>query len=391
MKTNIKYAALARMDSSARNVALKQAIDLELKKQVVGSLFEQEFKFLQRAKAANDPNAMPSLAATEERMKRFLQSNLHVLLNSEEQKALAVRASMEGTELSVAAGKAFFGEKYNTASDNPILTDLAAQFAAFFHSNMPDVDTGWMQLFDLVDLRNSPHDHFDIDDTNAGITYTQIVPGGEIKKRTAITEARSQCYYTTYGAGVGLLDDWITKQMFWRIDEVIGEFRNKHFDQQAAVHYALLTAQGAGINTAFTVDDATTFNAASATLIRNLRTMGYGVGQNVNFKIVCAPEKAGRLMRMLQAQQGSQLVAFGTMKEPIAYTVDAVISSVFIPSSDLGYYLVLPGKKLKRGLWQDLSVEQQRNASQRATDWYASAQYNAIIGDTNQIRRVLYA
>jgi len=391
MKSNIKYAALARMDQDRAQLALKQAIDLELKKQVVGNLFEQEYKFLQRAKSANDMSMLPSLSATEERMKRFLQNNLQLLMSAEDQKVLGNRAMLAGEEISFAAGKALFGEKYSTASDNPILTDLAAQFAAFYHSNMPDVDMGWMGLFDLVDLRNSPHDHFDIDDTNAGITFTQIKPGATIKKVTGITESRSQCYYVTYGAGLGLLDDWITKQMFWRIDEAIAEFRAKHFDQQAAVHYSLFTAQGAGIETAFTTDDATTLNAAASTILRNLRQMGYGVGQNTNFKIVCAPEKVGRIQRLLMAQQGSQLVAFGTMKEPMAYTVDAVIASTQIPANDTGYYLILPGKKLKRGLWQDLSVEQQRNAAQRSTDWYASSQYNAILGDANQVRRVKYS
>lgn len=391
MKSSIKYNALARMPQAQVAVAMKQAIDQELKKQVVCLAFEDQYKFLQRAKAANDSSLMPSLANTEERMKRFLCDNVHMLMSADDQKTFARQAALEGVEIGAVAGKALFGEKYSTASNNPILVDLATQFAAFFHSNMPDVDTGWMQLYDLVDLRNSPHDHFDIVDTNLGITYTQIKQGGQIKKRTKISESRSQCYYTTYGAGFGIEDDWITKQFFWRVDEAIAEFRSNHFDQMANVHYSLLTALSGGVNQAFTTDDATTFNAAVAKLIRNLRTMGYGVGQNVSFKIVCAPEKAGRIMRLLQAQQGSQLVAFGTMKEPIAYTVDAVIASTWIPNADLGYYLVLSGKKMKRGLWQDLSVEQQRNASQRATDWFASAQYNAMIGDTNQIVRVLYA
>lgn len=385
MQTNIKYNALTRLAPEAQKTALKQAIDFELKKPALMMNFLQQNKHLLRARYASAANDAAIETPTREDFKSFLSNNLHALLPADEQKAIAV----PGSDFN--AGKALFGEKYSTASDNPILTDLASQFAAFFHSNMPDVDTGWMLLFDLVDLRNSPHDHFDVDDTNAGITYTQIAPGAEIKKRTKITESKTSCAYTTYGAGLGLLDDWITKQMFWKIDDVVAEFRSQHFDQMANVHYSLFPALGAGINQAFATDDATTFNAGASTLLRNLRKMGYGVGQNTGFKILCAPEKVGRLQRMLQAQQGSQLVAFGTMKEPIAYTVDAVIASTWIPANDTGYYLILPGKKLKRGLWQDLSVEQQRNASQRATDWYASAQYNAIVGDTNQVVRVQYS
>ncbi|MBR0346030.1 MAG: hypothetical protein IJI03_12310 [Rudaea sp.] len=383
MKTSIKFHALPGLDQIGQLTSLKQAIDLELKKPAILMSFLDANKHLARNRfASNDPRDGKAADVSRDDIKSFLASNVHMLMAAEAQKQPGAVA---------AAGKAFFGEKYSTASDNPILTDLAAQFAAFFHSNMPDIDTGWMQLFDLVDLRNSPHDHFDIDDTNAGITYTQVSPGAAIKKRTKITESKTSCGYLTFGAGLGLLDDWISKQMFWKIDEVVSEFRTQHFDKMASQHYGLFTALGAGINQAFVTDDATTFNAGASTLLRNLRKMGYGVGQNTGLKIVCAPEKAGRIMRMLQAQQGSQLVAFGTMKEPIAYTVDAVISSTWIPANDAGYYLLLPGKKLKRGLWQDLSIEQQRNAAARATDWYASAQYNAIVGDTNQIVRVLYS
>ncbi|MDR3389929.1 MAG: hypothetical protein P4L92_23070 [Rudaea sp.] len=355
MQTNIKFDRLKAMPLETAKLALKQAIDFELKlPMVIMDMFERNpatlYKMLKAVKGGNF-DAGP----TEAHFKSFL------------------------------------GAKYATASNNPILTDLSAQFAAFFHSNMPDIDTGWMQLFDLVDLRTSPHDHFDIDDTNAGITYTQIKPGAQIKKRTNITESKLSVPYLTFGAGLGILDDWITKQMYWKIDEVIAEFRAKWYDILASIHYGLFTAIGTGINQSFTVDDPTTFNASAAVLIRNLRTMGYSTGQNANFKIICAPEKIGRVQKMLTAQQGSQIVAFGTVKEPIAYTVDAVVSSVFVPANDLGYYLLLPGKKIKRGVWQDLSVEQQRDAASRATDWYASGQVNAAIGDTNQVVRVKYA
>jgi hypothetical protein len=197
--------------------------------------------------------------------------------------------------------------------------------------------------------------------------------------------------FLTFGAGEGILDDWLQFQQFWKVDEFINEFRAKHFDQMANLHYSLFTSLGAGINTAFTVDDATTFNAGASTLFRNLRTMGYGVGQNTGLYILCAPEKVGRVLAMLEAQRGSNYLAFGTQKQPIAFTVQGVISSTFIPANDTGYYLVYPGKKIKRGLWKDLSIEQIRNPAMRSNDMYASAQYNAAIGDTSQVRRVLYS
>lgn len=373
MYTSIKFNHLAGLPEDQRNLALKQAIQFEFAK--ANMALDGWGLPIARAKGALAANEAKFDAPTIDMCKAALLKRPDVLLGEEGAKDQ----------------KTVDGLKYATASDNPILTDLASEFAAFFHSNMPTIDTGWMSLYDLVDLRNSPHDHFDIDDTNAGITYTQITSGDSIKKVTKIAEARSQCQYATFGAGLGILDDWITKQMFWRVDEAVNEFRAQHFDNMAKIHYQLFTALSSSIDQAFSTDDPTTFNAGAAKLIRNLRTAGYGVGQNAAFTILCAPEKVGRIKAMLQAQQGSQMVAFGTVKQPIAFTVQSVISSTWISSSDTGYYLILPGKKLKRGVWQDLSIEQQRNSAQRATDWFASAQYNAIIGDTNQVVRVKYS
>jgi len=352
MRTHIKYNRLPGLPEDKRQSALKQAIDHELG--MVG-FFADLFGDRLRETAAAVKAGTLSMGYVEERIKAALQT------------------------------------KYSTASDNPILVDLASEFASFFHSNMPELDTGYLGLFDLVDMRGSTHDHFDIVDTNAGITYEQIAPGAAIKKRTAISESRTQVPFLTYGAGLGLLDDWLSYQQFWKVDEAIGEFRAKYFDTKASLHYGLLTALGSGIDVAFATDDATTFNSAAAAILRNVRSSGYAVGQNAALKIVTSPEQVGRVKRMLEATSGSTMLAFGTMKQPIAYQVDEVIASTYIAANDTGYYLVLPRRKLKRGEWRDLGIEQQRNASARATDWYASGQFNAVVGDSNQVRRVKFA
>lgn len=355
MRTSIKYTALAALAANVALPSLAAAIDFELKKpQVLLDMLGDKAPLYGGNLVSLDGRAV-SAAPSEERIKAYL------------------------------------AQKYATPSDNPILNDIAAQFASFFHSNMPEIDTGWTVLFDLVDLRQSSHDAFDIIDTNAGITYEQQKPGAEIKKRTKITESKTNVGYLTMGAGLGLLDDWLRFQQFWKVDEAIAEFRGQHFDKMAALHYGLFTAQSTAIDVAFAIDDSTTFNAAAAALLRGVRSSGYAAGQNAGMYVVCAPEKVGRVMRMLAADQGSGLVQFGTLKEPIAYTVKGVVSSTHIPANDTGYYLVLPGRKIKRGLWKDLSVEAQRNASMRAEDLYAHSQYNAAIGDVAQVRRVKYA
>lgn len=283
------------------------------------------------------------------------------------------------------------GMKYATPSDNPILEDLSQVFAQFFHSNMPELDMGWMPLFDMVDLRGSTHDHFDMDDTNAGLSWTQRQPGAATKIRKIISEAKTTVPYLEFSDGLGILDAWLDYNQFWRVDEAIAEFRSTYFDKMASVHYGLLTALSSGVDQAFATDDATTFNNAAGAILRAVRGKGYAVSQNSKFYIVCSPENVGRILRMLEAVRGSQMVAFGTQKQPIAYTVQGVISSTWIASNDTGYYLILPGRKIKRGVWKDVTTEMARNIYTSASDIVGVGRYNAVIGDSEQIKRVLYS
>lgn len=287
--------------------------------------------------------------------------------------------------------KAALATKYATASDTPYLSDVAAQVESFFHTNMPELDLGWMPLFTLVDLRGSNQSSFDILDTNAGISFAQRAPGERVVIRRDITENNTNVPYLTFADGVGLLDDWLRFQKFWNVEQVVAEFRAKAWDKKAEIHYGLLTALGAGSNVAFSTDDTITFNAAAAAVLRAVRSSGYAAGQGAQFDIVCAPEKLGRILKMLEATQGSVMVATLANAQPIAYRVRNVIATTHVTAADTGYYLVLPGRKMQRGEWLDLSIESKRDIYARAQDWVGTQQFNAAIGDTAQVRRVLYA
>lgn len=287
--------------------------------------------------------------------------------------------------------KAWLAQKYTTPSDTPALVDVSNEFEQFFHTNMPELDMAFAMLFDLVDLRSSTHDHFDILDTSLGLAWEQRRTGEPAKIRRSVSESKLTVSLLEFADGLGLLDRWLDYQQFWRIDEAIAEFRATYFDKMASLHYGLLTALGSGVDEAFDTDDAKTFNNAASTLLRNVRASGYGVSQNVQFDIVTAPEKVGRIERFLTAQRGSAMVDFGTQSQPVTYRVRSVVGTTHVTAADTGYYLVLPGRKIKRGLWQDLSVESQRNIYVSATDWVGTGRYNAAIGDTNQVRRVKFA
>ncbi len=287
--------------------------------------------------------------------------------------------------------KGFLARKWTVPSDTPILSDVAGRMESFFHTNMPEVDLGWMNLFDLVDLRASQHDTFDITDTNAGIVWEQQKPGAKIKPRREISEASTSVKYLTYSTGLGLLDDWLRFQKFWKVEEAILEFRATAWDKKAELHYGLFTALGAGINQAFDTNDTTTFNNAASAILRNVRSKGYAAGQSARFWIVCPPERLGRVQLMLEATQGSGIIQFQAGMQPIAYSVAGVIATTHVPAASTGYYLVLPGRKIKRGEWLDLQTKSVRDEYTRAEDLLGTMQFNAAVGDSDQVRRVLFA
>ena len=68
-----------------------------------------------------------------------------------------------------------------------------------------------------------------------------------------------------------------------------------------------------------------------------------------------------------------------------------VIVTTKVPANDANYYVVLPGRKNKRADWKPLTVESKREPAASAEDWYGKGQYNAIVGDADQIARVALA
>lgn len=300
-------------------------------------------------------------------------------------------AGQQRTPISVDGVKAFYGRKYTTPSDTPEISASSPLVQSYFHTNMPEIDLGWTNLFTYIDLRNSVQPSFNILDTNAGVTFEQKARGEEVKIRRGITENKTTVPYVTYADGIGILDDWLRFQEYWSIEQAVVEFRAKAWDKRAEIHYGLLTAQSSAIDVAFDTDDTKTFNKAAGALFRAVRNSGYAVGQNAGLWIVTSPEQVGRILKMLEATKGSLIVGYNANAQPIAYNVAGVISTTYVAAADTGYYLVLPGRKMQRADWMDLSIETDRDMYKRAQDWVGTMQFNAAIGDTAQVRRVKFA
>lgn len=287
--------------------------------------------------------------------------------------------------------KAALATKYATPGDNPALEATAQRVSGFFHSGINEIDLGWTNLFQFVDMRQSTKDSFKIIGASTGLAFEQRAPGEKVEITRQIDSTSSSVPYVTYAAGIGILDDWLRFQDFWTIEQTVAEFRGKYYDVQAELHYGLFTAQSSGINVAFSTDATQTFNNAAADMLRDMRSSGYALGSGVQFTILTSPEKLGYVLKMLEATRGSQIVAFNENAQPIAYSVGQVIASPHVAANDTGYYLIVPGRRIQRGTWMDLQIETNRDIYKRAQDWVGTGQFNAAVADTNQVRRVAFS
>lgn len=296
-----------------------------------------------------------------------------------------------GKSFGADAVKAALATKYATPGDNPALEATATRVSSYFHTGINEIDLGWTNLFQFVDMRQSTNPSFKIVGASTAMVFKQRAPGEKVEIDRAIGSESTSVEYVTYAAGLGILDDWLRFQDFWTIEQTVAEFRGKFYDIQAQLHYGLFTAQGTGIDIAFSTDATQTFNNAAADMLRDLRDSGYALGSGAQFTILTSPEKLGYVLKMLEATRGSQIVAFNANAQPIAYNVAQVIATPHVAANDTGYYLILPGRRIQRGTWMDLQIESNRDIYKRATDWVGTGQFNAALGDTDQVRRVKFS
>jgi hypothetical protein len=311
----------------------------------------------------------------------------------------ALMSGPEGTTLTADSVKAYLqssraerhGAKWATPGDNPVLQNTANNVVEFFQENIREMDLGYQVLFDEVPgLLGSNQDSFELIGASMAFTWDQLKPGAAIKPRRNITESITTVKYLEFGDGFSILDTWFQFSKYYHIADAVNAAVSSYYDKKANLHYGLITGQSSAVNVAFDTDAATTFNKAVSGILRKCDGKGYALGANAQVDILVNPEKVGYVLAMLEATRGSAMLAYGTSKQPIAFSVRNVIVTTKVAAADTGYYVVLPGRKLKRADWKALTIESKREPSVAAEDWYGRGQYNAIAGDADQIARVLF-
>lgn len=356
MSAVAKFAALASlpMQTEQQRKALAQAVNLEL-------MLPAMFLDMVGGKSANDARV------------KHVGTTRHEMPNLE-----AVKSALR--------------VKYPTTTDTPQSSNVAARIDQWFHTGLAEIDLAWTNLFRLVDMRGGNQDAFEIYTGEFPVQFKQRAPGEKIEIARVPSETELQVKYVKYGAGIGIQDDWLRYNKWWTVADVTLGFRTQAWDQKAANHYGLFTGLGSGINFPHIDDDTfgtETLNAAAASIYRAQQGKGTAVSASTPLWIVTSPEKVGYISRMLEVTRGS-LIAGYHGGEPLIAQIAGVIATSHVAANDAGYYLVLPGRKIARGVWQDLQIEENRDIYKQADDMVGTEQYNAIVADTSQVRRVLF-
>lgn len=262
-----------------------------------------------------------------------------------------------------------------------------------YHEGIEDIDLGYELLFDLVDLRQSSLPSFTINKASSGITWKQMQPGEKPKIENIGDRSNELTVsYITWKAAVGFLDEWFRFNQFWNVEDTAVEFRAKYYMAKASLFYQLLATSATA--QAFVTNDITTINTACSAILRALKQKGYAIGNNPQFDILCPPELLQRINVALAS--ATNPVLFTDKGGKIEFSIRNVISSMNY-CTDAGvadtthYDVVLPGRKLKRGEWQDPKMESDRDVLASATEIVGTAMFNGGKGTADQTRRCAIA
>ena len=258
----------------------------------------------------------------------------------------------------------------------------AVPIALVMSDSLKSPDRGYEVLFDEVDMRNSTSDSFKIIDVSGGVTFYQQIAGQEAKLSRIPTSAVSLVGFLRFTGGFNVLDDWLRFNQYYLIDQLFADTVRSWYNQKANIFYGLLTALSAGINEAFSTDDATTINNACANILINLSAAGYAVDENAEFVLTCNPILKPRIFKALAAAYAMP----NTNTNKVLHNIGTVISTTKIANTS--YYVSLPGAKNQRGEWEDLNVRPpQRNEMVLGAAHIWTGAYNGAIGEAKQHRR----
>jgi hypothetical protein len=261
---------------------------------------------------------------------------------------------------------------------------------------LPVFDTGYEQIFDMIDARQSNDDGFTIYDVEDTLTFSKV-PIGKKALVYGMSGTKVDVGYDLYSAGLAWHRTLIQDRKFWQLEMNAKVFINKANYTKAGSFYALIEAVGAPQNLAwqnpepsglaatdpnyFANRDAQTLNAAAEKIFLAVKDKGYGVNYNTPVKVVCPFQMIGRLNRAL----GLLSQGFAGSPSQVSYVFQLVPTTML--SSTSYYYVCLPKNKLVGGNRMDLEIYDQFSPESFSDTAYGWMRFGGAVGDQEQIVR----
>jgi len=256
-------------------------------------------------------------------------------------------------------------------------------------------DTGYEQIFDMMDMRGSNRNGFDILDVDSGLTFAKV-PVGQKAQIYKMSGTKAHVTLDQYGGGLGwsrlLFDD----KEYWTIEDNAIFFRNKAYSSKAQNFYTLLDNVDATYDLAWQavtgsipdtnenyvpIRDINTINKACENILIRLKDLGMGITPASEFIILTPIQLVGRIRRAL----GMVQQPFAGSTTQLNYNVRPIYTMMTESSTE--YYVVFPKHKIKGAIRQDLTIFSDFDIESYTDIAVGWQRYGGAIGETKQIVR----
>ncbi len=260
-------------------------------------------------------------------------------------------------------------------------------------------DTGYEQVFDMMDMRNSNRNGFYITDVISGLTF-ELVPEGMKAKLYKMSGKKVEVTLDMYGAGLHWSRRLFDDREYWTIEDNAIEFRNKAYESKAQDFYDLIEGIAATYNQTWVaiegaipntnenyvpLRDIRTINKACENIMLRLRNLGMSVTPNSEFIILAPIQLKNRLPRAL----GMVQQPFKGSTDQLVYNV-RVIYTLMFSTTDV-YYVILPKNKIKGANRMDLTIFSDFDLEAYTDEAVGWQRYGGAIGELKQLVRCAIA
>lgn len=286
-------------------------------------------------------------------------------------------------------------QEFTSPGDFP--TD-AVEAIARYHQ-VDDPDTGWMEVFDVIDFTGTRKNSFDLLDVGSGLSFRAVKPG-EKALVYKVSGDKVTVDFDLYGGALGWSRLWFDDEEYWKIEDVAKEFRARWYAHQAQAHYDLICASRPDSDVAWQGDagddkavrDAETINSACASILADMDGLGFDVNANSTFVVLAPIQLLARLRNALRTTLvGNVSGAVGEGAEVnfnLRLAVTTRLKNQALDAADTSHYFVaLPGRKIKSGNRMDLTVLSEQDILAYAETVAGWGRYGAIVGEDSQLRR----